>query len=375
MARRKRVSAFVLGLMLIAGSVGGLFYNEMRSAGRIDALSEAEDSVISIQSGAVNPAAAGRLVHLVGAPRITGLATDPQFAVETEALRLDRRIEMYQWREHSEGSGEERQTTYEKVWSQELISSDGFIRRQGHANPQAMPVASASFFPEAVEVGRYDVSPPVLAFMEADRSKTPDEPRDVAGLELRPHRGFLQSGTPGEPQVGDIRASLVAAMADTVTVLGRAEGGSIVPWTASNGSGLTVMRAGAIDAGQLIDEEYSANRKLTWGLRGALALAIFAGMMIIIRRLARTVPVIGALAANLLGPIAFVLALAIALVTIALGWLAFRPMLSLVLLGTAVVLVIALRWMRAPTPEASFAHAARPPPPPSGTRTPPPPPH
>ncbi|MCB2009108.1 MAG: TMEM43 family protein [Geminicoccaceae bacterium] len=364
MAGRKRVSAFILGIMFVAGGIGGLFYNEMRSADRISTLLEAEDSVTAIPPGTVNPATDGGLVHLIDEPEITGIAIDPLLAVEAAALRLDRVVEMYQWREENQGSGDSKQSTYVRVWSKERIRSETFDDRGGHDNPPAPPIASQSFFPSSVELGRYLISAPVLAMIDADIAKTPREPRSIEGIAFSPTGSYLQSGTPAAPAIGDIRISLLAAQPETVTAMGRNDNGTIGIWRSGNGDELTILRSGAFSADELIDEQYTANSRLTWALRAALTLSIFVGMMIIIKRIARMVPVIGRLAARLLKPVAFVLAVAIALVTMAFGWLVFRPVLSLMLLAGAGILVLVLRWMRAKTPDEDLAHADVPPPPP-----------
>ncbi len=80
-----------------------------------------------------------------------GPVADPDFAVRVRGVRLERHVEVYQWKEetHTEsrtqlGGGEERTTTYKYVrtWSDKPIDSDRFKEPRGHTNPvMTLPVA------------------------------------------------------------------------------------------------------------------------------------------------------------------------------------------------------------------------------------------
>ena len=364
MASKKRTSALVLGTGLILGAMAGLFYNEWRSASRLATLHEAERSVVAIAPSHVDPGLEGGLVHLTGEVVIQGRAEDPLLGIAADVPRLDRRVEMYQWREISEGSGDDRRYRHERVWAEGRIASERFHERVGHTNPPAPPMASERFRPSSVEIGRYALAAEIIDLPSADRPIDVGGPRNIEGVLLSPHGDVLHSGDPGRPQIGDIRVTMRAVEPGVVSVMGKLVGGTLGLWRASNDGELAFFEHGEVEPAAMIEAARDDNSRRTWMFRLGLPVVIFMGMTIIIKRLARMVPIIGALAAKLLMPVALVLTIAVSLLIIAVGWLAFRPLLSLSLLAVGAVVLFLLRWMRASSPEEDLAHAATPPPPP-----------
>ncbi len=95
-----------IGLIFFFGAFPLLYLNEARSVKRYDALNEAESQVLSISSPwSVNNETEGKLIHF--SANITNanetVLEDPLFGIQssTEALKLHRQAEMYQWVEKS----------------------------------------------------------------------------------------------------------------------------------------------------------------------------------------------------------------------------------------------------------------------------------
>jgi hypothetical protein len=121
-----------------------LFWNEGRSVRTARALAEGKAAVVSIDAGRVDAARDGKLVHVSGLATTDQTLKDPQFRVSAPAIRLQRIVKMYQWRERSEtrtqrtlGGGQEQVTTftYAKDWSDTPIDSTRFKKPAGHENP------------------------------------------------------------------------------------------------------------------------------------------------------------------------------------------------------------------------------------------------
>ena len=73
----------------------------------------------TVAADKVDPANEGKLVHVTGTLSTTGPATDSDFAVKIDGVRLVRHVEMFQWTEQSGtettkklGGGETTKTTY-----------------------------------------------------------------------------------------------------------------------------------------------------------------------------------------------------------------------------------------------------------------------
>ena len=169
--------ATLIGVVLVVGAGILLFWNEGRSAATIAALDEGARTVISAPVGQPDAANEGKLVHVAGATQLGGPAHDADFGFEAAGLRLERLVEMYQWKEesHSEtqkklGGGEETVThyTYSKEWSDRRINSDSFHSADGHRNPAAPAVSSKAFFAQQVKLAGYKVGDNVLELIPAN---------------------------------------------------------------------------------------------------------------------------------------------------------------------------------------------------------------
>ena len=139
--------AILFGLILVVGAAILLFWNEGRAAKTYAALAEGAGLVASLDASAVDPAYEHKLIHLSGPVTLGSPAEDPEFRFHADALKLDRTVEMYQWKEesHSEtqkklGGGEETITryTYTREWSARAIDSGVF------RDPERPPQSAAS---------------------------------------------------------------------------------------------------------------------------------------------------------------------------------------------------------------------------------------
>ncbi|MDO5554515.1 MAG: TMEM43 family protein [Planctomycetia bacterium] len=156
----------LVGIILIVAGIVLLFWNEGRTVKRYKALKEANTAVISVDSTVVDPANEGKLIHLTGPAKTNEILTDADFNVATNAIRLQRNVEMYQWQENSDsetkkklGGGTETVTTYTytKTWFPALIDSSLF-KESGHENPKNMPYQSLELQAKEVTLGAFRLS-------------------------------------------------------------------------------------------------------------------------------------------------------------------------------------------------------------------------
>ena len=356
--KHKRKTAIgIFGLLLVlAGSVA-LFWSEWRSAVATATLIAGERALVTASFDRVPPDGTSGLVYLAGPARPSEPAADPLFAVSRDALRLDRVVEMYQWREFSQGTGDNRTDNYEAVWAEGRIPSERFRDRMRHVNPPAPAIESARFHPDEVALGAYAVSPDLVDRLPASEPvAAPGREVFVEGRVLRGQGSAFLSGSPTHPEIGDVRVRFTAVPTGEISVLAGLDGSTLRPWTAPNGGVVALAQPGLRTASQMLAAAYRRNALTTWAIRGAGTLGIFVGLSILLGQIARRVPPLAHLQARMKGPIAFTMALAWALAVIALAWVIFRPLLSLGLITVSAVLFLGLRALRARRPEDDFAH-------------------
>ncbi len=369
----------LFGLLLVVGMIGLLFWNEGRSVSRLDTIAEGRDEVVAVDAARVDPGNNGALVHVTGRAEPLEPVSDPVFGLTVPALKLVRTVEMYQWRETRRTRDDQTYYEYDRVWSEEPISSSGF-HRSGYTNPGRMTWRSETFY-APTRLGDFRIGRPLLERLGGGESVTPQQGAlpPQARYTFQLDGDTLHSGWPDNPQIGDYRVRFSEVPAQTVTVLARQSDGTLLPWTADvTGGTLAMIEPGDLTAAQMFDLAVSRNTMLTWGIRLGGTFGMFLGFAMALGSIAAWVPIFRNVARGIATLISAVLAVAISVVVIAIGWFWYRPVLSLVLIGGAVAAVIGLRMFlrrREPAqPPPQPAYAGAPPPPPPGASMPPPPP-
>ena len=124
------------------------------------------------------------------------------------------------------------------------------------------------------------------------------------------------------------------------------KGNGFMAFTAkSTGSTIDHLMSGAIDAAGVFAAAERSNTMITWILRFVGFFMMFIGLSSVFKPLsvvADVVPFIGTLVGIGTGLVAGVIAFGASLVTIAVAWLFYRPLLAILLIGAAVALVVFL---------------------------------
>lgn len=355
----------LIGLLLFVASFFVLVWNEGRAVDAIVALEAGAGSVVSVPADRVDPANEGRLVHVSGPATTTAPLADPAFKVGGAGLlRLERRVEMYQWREDSEsttetsvGGKETTRTTYRytTAWVDHPVESSKFKRPDGHANPR-MPYTGQTLDARPVKLGAFTLDPSEVRQIGGFEAVAPGEGPFPAGF--RTDGDAVVRGDPSNPRVGDLRVTFEAVPAQALSVVARQVGDGLAVYRSANGHEIDLVRTGIHDAQSMFRQAQEDEAILTWILRAVGFLMMLIGVALLASPLTWLASVLPFLA-DLVGAAAFVVALVVAvpltLLTIALAWLAFRPLLAAGLVAAAVALVLTLRRLlprRRPAPAA-----------------------
>lgn len=108
------------GLLVFIIGTGLLWWNEGRTVRTAKAIGDAASHVESVADvSKVDASLNGKLIHASAFADTKDTLTDDLFGVREQAIKLDRKVEYYQWVEHSQrkkrdkvGGGEETITTY-----------------------------------------------------------------------------------------------------------------------------------------------------------------------------------------------------------------------------------------------------------------------
>lgn len=340
------VVGVLMGLVFVVISIGLLFWNEGRAIKTAQGLTEGAGIVRSVSADRVDPANDGRLIHVSGMLSTAGPVADPDFAVRVRGVRLERNVEVYQWKEetHSEtrtkfGGGEERTTTYKYVrtWSDKPIDSDRFKEPRGHTNP-VMTYQSRESLAAGTRLGAFAVPDSLLhGFGEAKRLPVTDDQANA--LQLRVNKpvavndGVLYVGRdPLQPAIGDMRISFSEVPLQNASVVAAQAGSGFAPFLTNTGTTVELISPGVVDAKIMFQHAQEENATMTWVLRLIGVIFMLVGFTLVLRPLAvvgSVIPLLG----DVIGAGAFLVALvctmAIAPVVIAFGWLWYRPLVGI----------------------------------------------
>ena len=157
----------IVGAAMFIAGFPLLFWNEGNSVKTAKAIDEGEGACIAVESNAtVDQEMNGKLVHMTGRADTADILSDATFGISAKAIRLERKVEMYQWLEESQtsekkklgGSVEKTTTyTYKKDWVDHAVDSSGF-KESGHENPSAMEFSSEEWLASSVSFGAFRLS-------------------------------------------------------------------------------------------------------------------------------------------------------------------------------------------------------------------------
>lgn len=364
---QESIKGILFGIVLFVAAFPVLFWNEGRAVRRARSLEEGASVVLSAPADRVDAANEKKLVHMTAEATTTETLSDPDFDVSAPAIKLERRAEMYQWEEKTRtetstklGGEEETVTTYsyDKTWSPRLIDSHSFKKRAGHENPTAMPVNSQSWLAEKVTLGAFTLSKDQVEMLDKAEPLSIDESHAAALPTAMKSRVKLEKGgyylgqNSASPAIGDTKISFQAVRPATVSIVARQVGGTFEAYPAEAGDSILLLTYGTASADAMFKEAERANVILTWVLRGLGFLMMFLGLSMVLKPfavVADVVPVLGSLVGAGTGIVSALIAACFSLVTIAVAWLYYRPLLGIALLLVAAAGFAGLIYLAAQT--------------------------
>ncbi len=387
----------IVGLILIVVCVGGLAWNEGRAVKTERALREGAGLVINVEADPVVAANDQTLVHVTGPVEVTAPLVDDAFGVTGTGVRLARQVEMYQWTERSEsesrtklGGGEETVTTYTyaREWSDQAQDSSAFAEPAGHENPE-FAVESADFLAQDASLGAFSLDDAVVGqiggaaplrltqdnleavkaaagddrYVSISRNRivlsdSPMRAEAVAADDAATDETATDDATTDETRtgtttrtvtqpatVGDVRIAYALTPAAEISVVARQNGDGFLPYRAKNGEEFLLVSDGDVPAADMFAGAQDTNRIITWIIRVVGLVLLMVGFGLILAPLgvlADVLPLAGTIVRMGTGLIGFVLGLLVGSVTIALAWLAFRPLLTVGILVVAAAIAFAV---------------------------------
>ncbi|XP_045592955.1 transmembrane protein 43 homolog [Procambarus clarkii] len=349
------IPAVVVGITLLLVGSGLLFWNEGRAVQTSRSLDEGYNAVIRVASAnIIHEENNHKLVQVWGTLATSPVLTDDTYGVEISAVRMKRRVQMYQWIEEESSMGSEETPgmptdtsfSYSFAWRDKVVDSSSFNIPWGHNNPTSIPVPTIIQVSETSKVGAYHLSPAIKERFTEFISFSGDEQPE--GDDIKLHGGmYYITRDIYNPDIGDLRIQFYFAgrAGEVVSIVGQQVGETLHPYLTSNGRELLIVHMGKRTVEEMFSSEHAQNRFLTWSLRVGGWFLMFIGLtcvtnivnsLVVCSPLMRDVVALGLGSANL------TLSMSTSLIIVGGAWAVYRPGLALLIL-----IVAALPFLRA----------------------------
>jgi hypothetical protein len=359
----------LIGFVLIIGAIILIFWNEKHSLHMAQSLEQAQNVLITVPNSPINNQNNLKVVYVAGLATTKDNLVDSLLGVTANAINLNRKVQMYQWKENvktetqSQVGGSEKQVTtytYNKVWSSSLIDSSGF-KDSGHQNPTAMPVESLSQYANKVTLGDFVLPASLVKQINVSNPITlGDANKDNLKTQLNKTVTLINNqlyvGQDSQtPQIGDLEISVSAVYPQTVSIIAQQSGDTLQPYLAPAGESIMLLTPGEVSSMQMINSALSENKMMGWVFRGISLVMLIIGFSLLLRPLvvlADVLPFLGSIISLGTGFVSFILGLAVWIIATAIAWFATRPIFAV---GIIVIVVLVGYWvikMKAKNPPA-----------------------
>ena len=297
------IKGVIVGLGLFVAGFPVLFWNEGNSVRTAKALDEGEGACVAVESNAkVDPEMEGRLVHMTGKADTKDVLSDDVFGVSATAIRLSRKVEMFQWVEHEKttekknvgGSVTKTTTyTYNKEWSSSVVSSDGF-KEPGHDNPSAMEFESEEKLAQNVSFGAFRLSDDQISRIGSEQAyafstgfvckveRVQVQGSTIYVPELATRENALNNRVvSSQPRIGDMRVTFEVIYPHDISIVAKQRGDGFVGYTAKNGKKIDMLANGVKDSAEMFAAARRNNAIMTWLVRLVGFLMMYFGLSMV----------------------------------------------------------------------------------------------
>ena len=335
-------NSIVGGFIILIVGIGLLWWNEGDSVKNIQSVNEGMKNYVDIKSSSIDEKNEGKLVATHGDLTTNGTISDTEFEVTTTSAALLRKVEMYQWTEDCDADNN---CTYEKKWSDSLIDSSNF-EKSGHENPTSMLYETEKFINDDTMMGAFKLPYKLIDNLSTNHKINNLSEEVATNHSLTLASNYYTNVVDNKADIGNIRISFYDNDAKVVSVLAVQSDDSFKTYKTKKGKDLFRIfedNYNGYDMLTLISKQNNFMKWL-WRIVGTLLIILgFSSLFDPLTRIMNKIPILGGIVNGATGFISFILGLALSLIIIAIAWLRFRPILSIILIIIVLALIFGLK--------------------------------
>ena len=331
----KNFGSLIIGIILFLGAFCLLWWNEGNSAKKINIANYVKKYAIEVNSNSVQRDNDNKLIATNGFAKTSSTLGD-EFVTSPNTLVLVRNVQMYQWIEENEDG----KTVYKKEWSDIEQNSDEFEDKI-HKNPR-FSIKSKEYIAQSATLGKYDLSEKQIELI--------DPQKEISNLKEKNEykiidNQYYKGKNIDEPEIGDLLISYNYAPSDTpISIIGEQKEDNTISSTVHKKLGaIYIQYDGKMTKDEMLDKYTNDNKLQTMGFRFLGWILMFIGLKLFfepLMNILNLVPVLGEFA-NMATTFIFAsITLVLSLFTIAVAWFAYRPLISILLIITGVIVIM-----------------------------------
>ncbi len=368
---KNAIVAVFIGILMIPGSIILMGWNEYRSVQTVRSLNDGLKMVhAEVDISKKNSDLDGTLIHFTETAKTDEELADADFGIRETAIRLERKIEMYQWKQHKESKSRtkvggrkttETTYTYQKVWESKIFDSSKY-EKSDYRNP-APRYPAKHWTAGNVTTGAYQLSDSIISKIKKGEAirlnqeiidALPSDLKSKCVLDGDAIYYSENSPNPAEPKIGDLKIRFEVTGPQEISVVTAVNGDTFKKYKTKNGIMLELVQLGEVSADEMFQIAKDENTAQTWGLRfigfvlAALGISLILGPLAVMMDV---IPFLGSLARGGIFVVSVFGAVIISSFTIALSWIAVRPLIGIPMLLIGIGGIVGLvMWRKKSSP-------------------------
>lgn len=350
------LKGMIFGFFLIIWMVYLLWWNEQRTINVTQGLQEAQEITVNWKTEKIDDSLEWKVVYNTWDVISDIVHKDEVFWIEKNALKMIRKVEMYQWQEKEKNETQDNmwgsQTTtttytYHSDWYDTKINSQNF-KQNWYTNPSNWLYQNKSFISDDIRIWKLFLSADFIYQLNRQESIVLSQwdfeyiQKNLSNTEIVLENNYLfqWKWNMNSPEIWDIRISFYSVNPNTVSVIWKQAWTQLVPYITSTETNVSLLEYWKKTIEQMYQTAHDNNMFLAWILRFIGLIWIFIWFRLIFGifdAIAKFIPMLWSIIWFWTGIISFLLAIILWGSTIAIAWLYVRP-----LVWWTILLVVAL---------------------------------
>jgi Protein of unknown function (DUF1625). len=373
------LKGIVTGFLMFIIGTGLLWWNEGRTVKTTRAIKEAQSIAMHVDNvSSVDPSLNGKLIHATAFADTKDSLYDNSFGVRELAIKLNRKVEYYQFVEKSHketrdkvGGGEETITTYtyDKKWVDDPVNSGEFHDPSYQKkNFVLTTIESKEWLAENVTFGAYTlprfIKDAIVGDKPAEIHLTQNEMLEWQKTMNQTDKDTISSAkkdsismvhinnniayfgkSSQSPRIGDVRITFTKVLPSDISIIAKVSNNSFEQYIAKNGYSFSGVSMGTVSAENMFQQAHKNNTTTAWLYRAIGILLVVFGLrkiFDILPSLLKVLPILGKVVGAGLSLVCWILGLVWSLIIIALAWIFYRPILGISILALAIAGIVFL---------------------------------